>query len=44
MPRALTTFSLLARGEMWPFFKYPNPILASLSLLEASVRVLLNTI
>ena len=43
MPRSLTTFSLLARGEMCPFFRYPKPILASLSLLEPIVRVLLNT-
>src|SRR5262245_50563702 len=43
IPSALTTFSLLARGEMWPFFRYPNPRRASFSLFEPSVRVLLNT-
>ena len=42
MPRSLTTFSLLARGEMCPFFSTRSR-LASLSLLEPIVRVLLNT-
>ena len=35
MPRSLTTFSLLARGEMWPFFRYPKPILGVVELVGA---------
>ena len=43
MPSAPTTFSTLARGEMWAFFKFPYPMRRSFSLFVPIVCVLPST-